>query len=130
MGLVAAGALATGRVLKKDWVGAGLEIASGAASTGPGAGTAASLGIDAALVARDLNQDARPAVMAKPKGLTPQTHALSVTTRKVEAAKAKPILPPVIVNNNTSSPTNITNSQSIIGGPTVADRGSLDRVSY
>ena len=130
VGLVAAGALATGRVLKKDWVGAGLEIASGAASTVPGAGTAASLGIDAALVARDLNQDARPAVMAKPKGLTPQTHALSVTTRKVEAAKAKPILPPVIVNNNTSSPTNITNSQSIIGGPTVADRGSLDRVSY
>ena len=37
-----------------DFVGAGLELASGAASTVPGIGTAGSVGIDAALAARDM----------------------------------------------------------------------------
>ena len=39
--------------MKGDWAGAGMELASGAASTIPGLGTAASLGIDAALMAKD-----------------------------------------------------------------------------
>ena len=45
--------LALERAAKGDFLGAGLELASGAASTIPGYGTAASLGIDAALMARD-----------------------------------------------------------------------------
>lgn len=45
--------LALERAAKGDFLGAGLELASGAASTIPGGGTAASLGIDAALMARD-----------------------------------------------------------------------------
>jgi hypothetical protein len=43
------------RALQGDFVGAGLEVASGAAGTVPFLGTAASLGIDAGLAARDLN---------------------------------------------------------------------------
>lgn len=37
-----------------DWKGAGMEMASGIASTVPGFGTAASMGIDASLMARDM----------------------------------------------------------------------------
>jgi hypothetical protein len=42
------------RAMSGDFVGAGMEVASGLASTVPGAGTAASFGIDAALIARDV----------------------------------------------------------------------------
>ena len=46
------------RAMKGDFVGAGLEIASGAANLGnlitPGAGSVASFGIDAAIMARDM----------------------------------------------------------------------------
>ena len=42
------------RALAGDFVGAGLELASGAAGTVPGLGTAASVAIDAALVAKDV----------------------------------------------------------------------------
>lgn len=41
------------RAAKGDWTGAGLEVASGLAGTLPGLGTAASVGIDAGLAARD-----------------------------------------------------------------------------
>jgi len=54
IGLIAGGAFAAGRALKGDWSGAGLELASGAAGTIPGVGTAASIGIDAALAAKDM----------------------------------------------------------------------------
>ena len=53
LGLVAGGIFAAQRAMSGDLTGAALELASGAASTLPGAGTAASLGIDAALMARD-----------------------------------------------------------------------------
>jgi len=53
LGLGLGGLFAAGRALKGDWAGAGMELASGAASTIPGLGTAASLGIDAALMAKD-----------------------------------------------------------------------------
>ncbi len=57
IGAVAGGAFAVDRAFKGDWVGAGMEAASGAAALLPGWGTAASLGIDAALVARDLAKE-------------------------------------------------------------------------
>lgn len=43
------------RAFAGDWKGAGMEVASGAAGTFPGLGTAASLGIDGALAVRDMN---------------------------------------------------------------------------
>ena len=52
-GLLAGGLFAAQRAMSGDWAGAGMELASGGASMIPGFGTAASLGIDAALMARD-----------------------------------------------------------------------------
>ena len=46
------------RAMAGDFVGAGLELASGAASTVPGFG-AASVGIDAALMAKDFNDESQ-----------------------------------------------------------------------
>lgn len=53
VGLVAGGVFAAHRLMKGDVTGALGELASGAASTVPGVGTAASVGIDAALMGRD-----------------------------------------------------------------------------
>jgi hypothetical protein len=54
VGLVAGGVFAAQRAMAGDWTGAGLELASGAAGTIPGVGTAASVGLDATLAARDM----------------------------------------------------------------------------
>lgn len=54
VGLVSGLAFGAGRAMQGDWVGAGLEVASGAASTIPGLGTAASVGLDLALMGRDM----------------------------------------------------------------------------
>ena len=54
VGLGLGAVFAAQRALQGDFVGAGLELASGAASTVPGIGTAGSIGIDAALAARDM----------------------------------------------------------------------------
>ncbi|MGA1402817.1 MAG: hypothetical protein ACO312_06715, partial [Candidatus Nanopelagicaceae bacterium] len=53
LGLGVASFFAAQRAMKGDILGAGLELASGAASMIPGAGTAASLGVDGILAARD-----------------------------------------------------------------------------
>jgi hypothetical protein len=53
LGLGVGALFAAQRAMKGDYIGAGLELASGAASLVPGAGTAASLGVDGVLAARD-----------------------------------------------------------------------------
>ena len=53
LGLGVGALFAAQRAMKGDIIGAGLELASGAASIVPGAGTAASLGVDGVLAARD-----------------------------------------------------------------------------
>ena len=53
LGLGVGAFFAAQRAMKGDMIGAGLELASGAASIVPGAGTAASLGVDGVLAARD-----------------------------------------------------------------------------
>jgi len=54
LGLGLGGIFAAQRAFAGDFTGAGMELASGAASTIPGLGTAGSFGIDAALAARDV----------------------------------------------------------------------------
>ena len=56
IGAVAGAAFAIDRVIKGDFVGAGMELASGLASIVPGFGTTASVGMDATLLARDLKK--------------------------------------------------------------------------
>jgi hypothetical protein len=58
LGAIAGGAYAIGRALTGDYEGAGLELASGAASTIPGIGTGASIAIDAYSIKRDLDREA------------------------------------------------------------------------
>lgn len=73
IGLIAGLGFAASRLMDGDFVGAGMEVASGAASIVPGLGTAASVGIDAALIARDLSAEgetAEPINGAKPKTTT------------------------------------------------------------
>ena len=55
LGAVAGVAFGIERAMKGDFLGALGEVASGVASTVPGVGTAISVGIDAALVAKDIN---------------------------------------------------------------------------
>ena len=55
VGLIAGVAFAADRAIHGDYAGAAMEVASGAASCIPGAGTAASVGIDVALAAKDLH---------------------------------------------------------------------------
>ena len=56
LGLIAGLAFAAQKVMKGDFAGAGLEVASGAASLIPGAGTALSVAIDAGIAARDISK--------------------------------------------------------------------------
>ena len=54
LGALVGGLFAIERAVKGDWIGAMGEAASGLASTVPGLGTAASLAIDGALMAKDM----------------------------------------------------------------------------
>ena len=56
VGLLAGLYFAGEKILEGDFAGAGLEVASGAASLIPGFGTAASLAIDAGIAARDISK--------------------------------------------------------------------------
>lgn len=62
VGAILGAGLALGRLSSGDILGAFGEIASGLASTVPVIGTAASLAIDAALIAKDLNDDSTDVV--------------------------------------------------------------------
>ena len=57
LGLIAGLAYGAGRLIGGDWKGALGEVASGAASLLPGVGTAASVAIDAGLMARDIKKE-------------------------------------------------------------------------
>lgn len=69
--LIAGGLFAGSRALQGDFSGAAMELASGAAGTIPGLGTAASVGLDAALLAKDAGafSAAGPAVAGASPGL-------------------------------------------------------------
>jgi hypothetical protein len=64
---------AGGRILDGDFVGAGMELAAGGAAMLPGAGTAASIGIDGAIIARDYMRAG-----AYTKGVRGQLHAARI----------------------------------------------------
>lgn len=81
VGLGAGLLFATQRLMEGDYVGAGLEVSSGAASLIPGAGTATSIGIDAAIAARDIKKETDAA-----NALTNTT--VSVTKPKTPAVTA------------------------------------------
>ena len=60
VGLLAGLGFGAKRLMEGDTTGAAMEVASGAASMVPGVGTGASLGIDAALIKRDMDKASNP----------------------------------------------------------------------
>ena len=76
IGAVSSGIFAADRAFKGDWLGAGMEVASGAAALIPGWGTAASLGIDAALIGRDIAKEQGIPMLAKGGIVTKPTQAI------------------------------------------------------
>lgn len=74
--ILAGGAFAAQRAMQGDWIGAGGELLSGIAGTVPGVGTAASVGIDAALAARDMGA----------LGGTPETRAAAAQSQSPKPA--------------------------------------------
>jgi methyl-accepting chemotaxis protein len=64
VGLLMGLGLGLGRLAQGDIAGAGLEVASGAASTIPGIGTGVSLAIDAGIAARDIHRATSGPAMA------------------------------------------------------------------
>lgn len=83
IGLLAGIGFGLKRAIDGDLAGAALELASGGASLIPGLGTAASVGIDAALAARDIKNTTSPeTVAATPTTASPQqVEAGDVTIR-------------------------------------------------
>jgi len=95
VGALAGLGFALSRAASGDWTGAAMEVASGAAGSIPGIGTAASVGIDTALAARDMGAfDTKPAATPAKATSTPTstaaTTAVAATggTSVVQAAKA------------------------------------------
>lgn len=91
LGAVIGAGMAASRAWDGDWTGAGLELASGAASIIPGVGTAASLGIDGYLLARDMgyvgNKDAPVSEEALKEGASAAV-AGTATAAAASVAKA------------------------------------------
>lgn len=76
------------RAAKGDWSGAGLEVASGLASTVPGFGTAASIGIDAALIGKDAMAEDEAAKKLVPEE---EKQAVDKTGKPMVNAEGKPV---------------------------------------
>ena len=83
VGLLAGVGFGLSRLMDGDYAGAAMELASGAAGTIPGIGTAASIGIDTALAAKDMG------AFDKKAGVTPAaTPTKAVVTPAVTATAA------------------------------------------
>ncbi|MDR3089857.1 MAG: phage tail tape measure protein [Desulfobulbaceae bacterium] len=114
VGIVAGAGFGVVRLFDGDIKGAGLEVLSGAASAVPGLGTAASLGIDAALVARDLKggsgEKQKPglALGATPTEASRLEQKIAPIAATLERIEKKPEPPP-------APPVNITIHQTVHG---------------
>lgn len=91
IGLGVGAGLAASRASGGDYTGAGLELASGAASTIPVVGTAASLGIDAGLMVRDQIRDGEAAKKRTQKNIKQISSPLKKARKQLDViAKQNP----------------------------------------
>ena len=106
------------RAMAGDWGGAGAEALSGAASTFPGYGTAASMAIDGALLTRDLTKDQPATPMpanfpvrpTTPSSTAPSPAAGAPVPSRLPAPKSStPTITP-----NVNAPTNNTATNSSV----------------
>ena len=112
LGAILGAGFAVERAMKGDYLGAGGELLSGLLSTVPGLGTAASLAIDGALIARDLSkEDEAPTAKPDPtprrgymSGMTPRgtppkpPETPAATNRPTTTRKGPSGEPPVVDN--------------------------------
>lgn len=114
IGLLAGLGFAASRAMDGDWLGAGGEIASGAASTIPGLGTAASVAIDGAMLARDVSKatdsvTANPAESTTGQVKTPtaqdqaKTQSATINTESNDPSKKKTSLEDLLNSVTTGS---------------------------
>ena len=101
IGAVAGLGFAASRLMAGDKTGAALEAASGLAGTLPGLGTAASVGLDATLAARDAGLLGKTAMSNPLKNDIPAT-IMERSSAQLNAAKGA--APPVIVNAPSAPP--------------------------
>jgi hypothetical protein len=89
IGLLAGVGFGLSRLMDGDYAGAAMELASGAAGTIPGIGTAASVGIDTALAAKDMGAfDKKAAATPTKAAATPTKAVAAATPTAVAATKA------------------------------------------
>ena len=97
IGAVAGLAYGASRAMSGDFAGAGMEVASGLAGTIPGVGTAASVGIDAALAAKDagvFDKEQAPATAPTPVQATaPATASVATASTSLGGAIAATAAP-------------------------------------
>tara|TARA_R110001632_G_scaffold232388_1_gene373063 strand:+ start:759 stop:2510 length:1752 start_codon:yes stop_codon:yes gene_type:complete len=106
VGFVISLPLAAGRVIKGDFLGAGLELAEGLSAAVPGVGTAASIGTAGALLAHDISMIA-PAVL--------ENQVSDQTRNLVESG----------TNVTVGGSTVIDNSTTNISGPAGGSQGNI-----
>lgn len=101
IGAIAGLGFAAQRAMGGDWTGAAMEAGSGLAGTIPGVGTAASLGLDAALAAKDMGVFDKKT--ATPNPVTGDLPGSIVERTSSLVSSSKQVAPPVIVNAPTTN---------------------------
>jgi hypothetical protein len=87
LGLLISGGMSVKRMFDGDFMGAGMELASGVASLAPGLGTAASIAIQTALIAKDAGVFAKEAVKTTEDAKTDSPITAKKTTTQRMIAK-------------------------------------------
>lgn len=82
------------RALSGDFTGAAMEVGSGIAGTIPGVGTAASIGLDAALAAKDMGAFSK----ATPNPVNSDLPATIMERSSANIKAAQSVAPPVVIN--------------------------------
>lgn len=127
VGLLAGVGFGLSRLMDGDYAGAALELASGAAGTIPGIGTAASVGIDTALAAKDMGAfDKKAATPAKPAA-TP-VKATATPAKAVAAPAAVAATKAVAATGGTSVVSAAKASEKWMQGKLTYMSGNLEKV--
>jgi hypothetical protein len=127
IGLLAGVGFGLSRLMDGDYTGAAMELASGAAGTIPGIGTAASVGIDTALAAKDMGAfDKKAATPAKPAA-TP-TKATATPVKAVAAPAAVAATKAVAATGGTSVVSAAKASEKWMQGKLTYMSGNLEKV--
>lgn len=115
LGLGLGAVFAAQRAMAGDFAGAAMELASGAASTVPGLGTAASVAIDAALIAKDVGVFGK-----KDKNITPPPAKTEISTLD----ESEPKIIDMTTKGSGSNQSTQGNSDASTGLPNVSSSNS------